>query len=566
MELFYEISIILVIATVIAGISQLLKQPLILGHIITGLLVGPQFLNFTHGSAGIESFSQLGITILLFIVGLSLSPGVIKEIGKVALVTGLGQIIFTSVIGYVLCLMFGYSPLASLYISVGLTFSSTIIVLKLINDKKDLEKLYAKISVGFLLVQDLAAIIILVLASSFGTNLDQGMLQAGKVFLAGILLTFNIFIISKNLLPRLADFFAKSQEYLFLFSIGWGFGLATLFKYIGMSIEVGALIAGIGLSITPYAQEISNKLKPLREFFLVMFFVLLGLHMNLNSISSYIIPALVFSAFILIGNPIIVIILMEALGYNKKTSFMAGLAVAQISEFSLIMVLLGVSLGHLDERVLSMMTVVGIITISLSSYMFIFSEKIFPYIEKHIGFVKPKKQIEEYDLFSSYDVVLFGGNRIGYDFIDKFKHLQKKFLIVDYDPDVVKAMVKKGLNCRYGDAEDGEFLEELNLAETKMVISTVPSYDDTEFLVKSIRKNSDKVIIIVMSHSIDEALKLYEVGATYVILPHFIGGQYAAQIAKGADFDIQNLAQHRTDHIQYLQHRKELGHTHPKHI
>lgn len=572
MEFFVELAAVIVIATAIAGVMRLLKQPLIMGHILTGLIVGPQILGlFQDGDTHtFEAFSQLGVAILLFIVGLSLSPKVIKEVGKAALLTGLGQITFTSIIGFLLARAFGYSTVTSFYIAFALAFSSTIIIMKLIADKKDLGKLYAKIAIGFLLVQDVVATLLLVgitTISQEGNLLSVGLLT----LLKGILVAALLVVVSSKILPKLGDFFAKSPEYLFLFSIAWGFGLAALFKQLGFSIEVGALMAGVALSVSPYAQEIGAKLKPLRDFFIIMFFILLGSGMVLAQVQELIVPVLVLSVFVLVGNPLIVMTLMGLLGYTKKTGFLAGLAVAQISEFSLILALLGFKVGHLEQSTVSLLTLVGLITIAGSTYLVMYAEKIYPKVaplltifeKKH----RRKKELRTGD--GIYDVVLFGCNRTAYDFVELFGGLGKKFLAVDFDPNLIKNLKKKKINCRYGDMEDPEFLDELNLENTKLIVSTVPDFEASLFLLAHVRKmlKNEEAVMLVISYDIEEALKYYENEATYVILPHFLGGELAAAIAEGSEeagFDVSKLVRKRKNHINYLNERKRLGHKHPK--
>jgi len=320
---------------VVFGVSvvvRLLKQPLIIGYILSGVLVGPLVFNLVHESTPLGVFSDMGIAFLLFIVGLHLSPKVIKEVGKVSLVTGIGQLVFTSLIGYLICILLGFNKIVSLYIAVALTFSSTIIIMKLLSDKDSLEKLYGKISIGFLLVQDLAAILILIVVSSLSNGFSGGSLIFSTIF-KGILLFAILYPIGHFVLPRFTNFFAKSQEFLFIFAVSFGFGLSLLFLYAGFSLEVGALFAGIMLSMSSYSFEISSKLKPLRDFFIISFFIVLGSRMVFSDISNLILPAIILSLFILIGNPIVVMALMGLLGYSKKTGFMAGLTVAQISEF-----------------------------------------------------------------------------------------------------------------------------------------------------------------------------------------------------------------------------------------
>jgi Kef-type K+ transport system membrane component KefB len=561
METFVEISLILGIATVFAGIMRLFKQPLILAYILTGVIVGPQFLNLMKHAELVEVFSTLGISILLFIVGLGLSPKVVRQVGKVALITGLGQILFTTAFGFLIAKAFGYSLTPALYIAIALTFSSTIIILKLLSDKRDLEKLYGRVAIGFLLVQDVAATLILLIVSAFASSESISTVVLMSL-LKGFGLTVVLYLVSAYVLPKLGDFFAQSNEFLFLFSVGWGFGMATLFQYVGFSIEIGALIAGVTLSATPYSQEISTRLRPLRDFFIIMFFVVLGSSLVLTNVGPMFVQALLFSLFVLFGNPLIVIILMGMLGYNRKTGFQAGLTVAQISEFSLILVVLGLSVGHVTQEVLSLVTLVGLITIAGSTYMILYSEKIYPYLSPFLGIFEKNQPIKEIDTLLNYEVVLFGCDRVGYDFIDSFKDLGSQFLCIDYNPDIVKQLQEAGVNCAYGDVEDAELLDELAVDEAKLVVSTIPDHDSSLFLLKHLKKNPD-IIVILLSNGLEEALELYDMGADYVLLPHFVGGRHIAQLVNQIGYDTKHFNLEKTKQVEYLRERASLGHAHP---
>ncbi len=563
MEVFIELSIILGITVLVAGITRLLKQPLIIGYILTGIIVSPYFLNIVNSTETIKVFSQIGVALLLFIIGLSLSPKVIKEVGKVSLVTGIGQIIFTSLIGFFISRALGFTMIVSFYIAIALTFSSTIIIMKLLSDKKDTEKLYGKISIGFLLVQDIFVIVLLMVISSFSGNLSMENISLGTIMI-GVLLIAGFVLVSIYILPHLSKFFAKSQEFLFLFSIGWGLGLAALFYYLGFSMEIGALIAGVALSVSPYNYEISSKMRPLRDFFIILFFILLGSQMVFGNISHLIVPAVIFSLFILIGNPLIVMILMGILGYKKKVGFQAGFTVAQISEFSLILITLGVSAGHLTGEILSLVTIIGLITISGSTYLITYSDKIYPYLSRYLSIFEREKLRDDVPESKGYDLILFGYNRIGYDLLKSFKKLKKRFLVVDYNPETNSELSNGGIECIYGDVDDEEFLNGLNLTETKLVVSTIPEFETNMLLVSKIRQINKDAIVIVISHNIEEANELYKIGATYVLMPHFLGGSHASMMIEEYKLDVDKFLKERRKHIKYLKTRKRLGYEHPK--
>ncbi|HJX49901.1 MAG TPA: cation:proton antiporter [Candidatus Nanoarchaeia archaeon] len=560
---FIQFGLILLVVFGVSLVIRLLKQPLIIGYIISGILVGPLFFNLINGSETISVFSEMGIAFLLFIVGLHLSPKVIKEVGKVSLVTGLGQIIFTSIIGYFIGVMLGFSVITSIYIAIALTFSSTIIIMKLLSDKDALEKLYGKISIGFLLVQDLAAILILIVVSSLsnGTNVSNLFFST---ILKGLAIVALLIPIAYYFLPKMEDFFAKSQEFLFLFSLSWGFALAMLFLYAGFSIEVGALIAGIMLSMSPYSYEISSKLKPLRDFFIIFFFIILGSQMVFGDISNLIVPAIIFSLFILIGNPLIVMVLMGLLGYSKKTGFMAGLTVAQISEFSLILIALGVRVGHLSNEILSFVTLIGLITIAGSTYMIIYSDSIYNKISKSLSIFERKDIQEKKIAKKNYKYILLGHNRIGFSIIKAFSRITNNFLVVDYNPEIVRDLRKMRIRAVYGDVDDSEFLEDIGISKASLIVSTVPDIETNHLILDVLKRNKSSAIKILTARQISDAVELYNSGADYVILPHFLGGEYTAKLIRGAKDDKSVYEKEKIKELKILKERFLKKQDHPE--
>jgi len=234
--------------------------------------------------------------------------------------------------------------------------------------------------------------------------------------------------------------------------------------------------------------------------------------------------------FIVVVKPLLVTLILELMGYNRKTAFFTGVGLAQISEFSLILLMLGLRFGHVSEETLSLVTILAFASIALSTYFISYVEKIYPLFIPLISIFERKK-IKSDDFFAKpYEVILFGCNRSGYDFIKIFKFFGKKFLAVDFDPEIIKQLNSRGINCCYGDAEDSEFLEEVNIAKAKIVVSTIPEYETNAFLVSKIRAENGNSIVFLICYNIDEAIKLYERGATYVILPHFISGEFAAKL------------------------------------
>ncbi|MBU2652644.1 MAG: cation:proton antiporter, partial [Bacteroidetes bacterium] len=388
-QIFIELSIIIVVTMILAGFAKMLKQPMIIAYIASGLILSPYGLNVVNSHDTVGTFSQMGIAFLLFMVGLSLSPRIIKTVGKISVITGLGQILFTSGIGFVIARLLNFSYIEAIYIAIALTFSSTIVIMKLLSDKKDLETLYGKIATGFLIVQDIVAMFILIFIASLSAdgNIYNIIIQSTLKVVGSITL---VLLIGYYVLPKILKKIADSSEFIMLFSIAWCLALASALHQIGLSIEIGALLAGVSLSISPYRHEIASRIRPLRDFFLLMFFVFLGTQMEFSNFGNYWLAIIIFSTFILIGNPLIVMALMGFSRYTKKTGFLAGLTVAQISEFSLILIALGIKMGHISPDILSLVTVTGLITIGGSTYFIMYGKKIYKKISPYLDFFERK--------------------------------------------------------------------------------------------------------------------------------------------------------------------------------
>ena len=562
MSLFIELSILIVIATLVAIVMRSLKQPLLIGHIATGIIVGPIVLSLITSTETLHLFSEIGVAILLFIVGLHLHPQTMKKFGKVSLITGFGQVIFTSLAGFLVCIALGFSTLVSVYVGIALAFSSTIIIMKLVADKGDIESLYGKISIGFLLVQDIIAILLLffipIIAEGDFTVATIGTLLVKMFATFGIL-----YFIAHRYLPKISRFMSNSKELLFLFTIAWGLGIASIFKILGFSIESGALIAGITLANLPTRDEIGARLTPLRDFFIVMFFILLGAQMEITAIATLIVPAIILSALILIGNPLILMTIMGMLGYKKKTSLQTGFTVAQISEFSLILIALGFKLGHVDQYIVSLVTLVGLITIFGSTYLILYSDRIYVYLEKFLSLFEKKQATEPEFEEKQYEVILFGCNRIGHNFVEELKNSKLSFLVVDHDPYIIEKIESENEDARFGDASDVNTLESLLLMQTNIVISTIPHEEINMLIYQKLKDANPQAIFITVATSIKDAMMHYENGVDYVVLPHFLGAHHAAQVVMDLKNNKEAYTKLRNKHIINLNTHLEAGHEHP---
>lgn len=536
---------------VVAIVMQAIRLPLILGHLITGMLVGPLVLNIAKSEDTLTVFSKLGITALLFIVGLGLNPNVMRDVGKVSALVGLGQVIITSIAGWGLGLLLGLSSFYSLVLAVAFTFSSTIIVSKILADRNDAGKLYGKIAIGCLLVQDLVATLVLIFATSFLS--DQDTMQAFTQLLTrGAVAIMVLYAIGRWIVPRITPLFAASQEFLFLFTIGWGVGLAAIFQQAGLGLEIGALAAGITLAASPYHFEISAKMKLVRDFFIILFFILLGSHLSFAGVEKHVWSALAYSAFVLLGNPLIVMMIMGLMGYTKKTGFYTGLTVAQISEFSLLLIMMGVQAGKVPADLLALSTLVAMITIAGSTILILNADALYMRLSPWLSLFERRKLRREQGRLLRMEAILFGCHRVGQDILHSIRKTTKRVLVVDFDPKVIEDLTARKIPCRYGDAEDNEFLDEIGFKETSLIVSTLPDIQANLLILAKAKKEQPEASVILTAQSVPDANVLYKEGASYVILPHFLGGNQAALMLERIGADKKKIALERKRHQAHL--------------
>ncbi len=549
-SIFTQLSIVLGIGALIAIIMKFLRQPLIIGYIITGIVVGPSVFGLISADAEntFQSLSKIGITLLLFIIGLGMNASVIKSLGKVALLTTITVILLVGSTGHAIALLLGYDNQTSIVLGVALLFSSTIIVLKALSDKREATRLYGQIAVGILLVEDLVATIALVgvaAAGSGGVTIESISILIVKGIAMGVLL----FAASRFVMPQLGRQFAKTQELLFLFSIAWGLLIASLFHYVGFSHEVGALFAGVALAGLPYATEMAAKLKPLRDFFIVLFFVSLGATFSFGSIINNLVPAFLLALIVMIGKPLFVLTVVGAQGYTKLTSFKAAVHLSQISEFSIIFVIVAHTSGLVNDTAVSVITLVALITIAISSYYMKYDDQLYRRLEKYLKFFERKTIKERKQKHALYPIILFGYHKGGHEFMRTFRDMHQRYLIVDYDPDVIEHLEEQGIRHAYGDATDEEFLEEINAGKAKLAVSMITVFESNKALLGYINRFEPRTTFICHANNYDEAAELYRRGASYVMLPHFLGSERISAYIKQHGFNPQSFERYREKHI-----------------
>ena len=541
---FVQTALVLILAAAVGFIGSKLKQPLIVSFIAVGVLAGPYGLDLINDPHSLELLAEIGICILLFIVGLKLDLVMIRTMGRIALATGLGQVLFTSLGGFGLARLLGLDVTAAIYVAVALTFSSTIIIVKLLSDKREIDALHGRIAIGFLIVQDLAVVLAMIALSAYGAGAageDTLLWKFGYVILYGLGFLGVVLVLMRRFLPWLLQQLARVPELLVLFAIAWAVGLAAFGDWLGFSKEVGAFVAGVSIASTPFRDAIGSRLISLRDFLLLFFFIHLGSTLNLSLLGGEVLPAVVFSLFVLIGNPLIVMAIMGRMGYRKRTGFLAGLTVAQISEFSLILIGLGASLGHVDQGTVGLVTLVGLITIGLSTYMILYSGPLYRLVapglsifERRVPFSEETPDEQDALALPRVDVLMFGMGHYGGSIARGLLKRGQRVIGVDFDPQILRYWREQNVHVLYGDMADPDLLEHLPIRRTRWVLAAAPDRQTTTALVNLLRAAHYPGKLALTARTRADAEHFESLGADLVLRPYADAAEQAVDALNAA--------------------------------
>ncbi len=525
-DYLHDLGLILVAGVLFVGIAAKIRMPSIVAYILAGLFLGPLtgLLSFTDS---LELISEVGIALLLFLVGLELSLAKIRDVGPVALVAGIGQVVFTAVIGYVVCILIGFTMMESVFLAIGLTFSSTVVVVKLLDQKKELNSLYGRIAVGIFLVQDLVVIIALTFLAGLGhgEELSVPELTRGLAWSFGgmFVLLAAMLLASRYILPKPFGWAARQPEMLLIWSLCWCFLVVGSAYAMNLSVEIGAFLAGISLAQFRFSDDLRRRVHPLMNFFIAVFFVSLGIRMEFGPVGAHLGSALALALFVLIGNPFIFMIIISRMGYSEKTAFKTSVTVAQISEFSFIFAAMGVATGLIDDSILGITALVGIITIGISSYMILYSDQLYGWCRRwkllqpfRAGDKDPKEDTPP--RVRRDHIIVVGMNALGRAIAKRLHDAGNPTLAIDIDPAKLE-----GLKCEtmLGNVEFQSVLDEAGIDHVALLVSALQIEDTNHLLAHQCQSRG----IPCAMHAFDLSVidDLVDLGVDYLMYPRVEG-------------------------------------------
>lgn len=528
-NIFIQLAVILTISSALGFITYKLKLPLLIAYLVTGLLLSAAASFDVSKSLALSFLPDIGIAFVLFLVGMELDLRELKSFGKQILTAGILQVIISGTMGTYLAQSFGFGLREAMLMGVGLAFSSTLVVVKILLDRKDLTSLYGKLSVGVLLLEDLIAVLILLAMSSsllFSTGTED--ILPVSIFIIKVIVLFSIaLLINRLILSRVFKAVSDSGELLFLTALAWCFGFVTVAVLMGFSVIIGAFLAGVALASSPYHFQIQGKIKPMRDFFIALFFVYLGTRVNFSNNFSIYPLILIFSAYAVLVKPVIFLLLFGIFGFKKHTMFRTAINLSQVSEFSLIILLVGFKMNLVSQDALTVIALSSVISFVASSLMISQSKNIYRMISSLISFFERKRHPvleEEGDRKLIDHVVVIGAHRVGGEIVRFLKREKHPMVVLDFNPHQVEIMLSQEIPVIYGDVSDPEVLDLLSLDEAKMIISTSPELEANKTLLENLKVRKINIPVIARAETMKDARSLYRAGADFVIFPEVMAG------------------------------------------
>ena len=510
-----SLGIIAICAAVMVMAGRILRMPTIVVYLLCGILIGP-VLGWVGVDEGLELVSETGIALLLFLVGLELSIGKVRDVGKVALIAGFIQVVLTAGLGLLLAKAMGFGLATSLFLAAAMTFSSTVVVVKLLEGKGELESLYGRIGLGVLLVQDVVVIVMLTFLAGFSGDasgvdvaaVGQGLLKA---FAGMVILLVVALVSSKYLLPKPFKWAARSPDVLLIWALSWCFLMVLGAHYFHLSVEVGAFLAGMSLAQLPYNEDLRRRVNPLMNFFIAVFFVTLGIRMDLGGATNYIGEVFGFSAFVLLVKPLLFLAILGWLGYGRKTSFLTGVTLAQTSEFSFILAGLAMSKGLIGGEILLVSALVGVVTIAVSSYMIIYNHGLFAWALRggvlRWKFLDGKPEVTDRIVHAGEHleghVIVVGMNTLGRSLVRRLVAKGEDVLAVDTDPSKLDGLPGRSL---LGSVGYLSVLQEAGYARAKLIVSALQIEETNDLLAYRAKSVDVACAIHVVDLSVIENL------------------------------------------------------------
>ncbi|MFB6292131.1 MAG: cation:proton antiporter [Candidatus Nanohaloarchaea archaeon] len=510
--------VVVLVATALAFLARKTRQPTIIAYALTGIILGPVFLDAVTKTELTTFLSELGLALLLFLIGLEIDIEDVREIIRPTLLIAVGQMAATGALGYIVASLLGFALVESLFVGAAAAFSSTAVVVKLLTDKDEITSLPGKLDVGILLIQDVVVVVLLAVMNTEARTLGKVALHLGEVAALISLVGLVSLASSRYLLPRLFKKISGNQHAFFIHGVAWAFLLISLTAYLGISREIGAFIAGVSLGQLPYSSELRERVRPLTDFFMAIFFINFGLGLA-PSITASVTEALLAAAVLIVGKFVIMFSLIDRANFTPETSFKASINMVQTSEFSLILAAVALSAGFIGQGTAGFISMVALLTMSVSSYIITYSEPLHSRFEHLLErFESDEKQDFEVRELEDHALVI-GYDELAKKVLEVLEQHYEQVVVVDRNSDNTQELATSDYEYIYGDFKHGEIRKASAVKDAGLVMSFSPEVWVNR---KILEETDDDATVFVKTDKIEDAAELYELGAHYVIIKNIL--------------------------------------------
>jgi Kef-type K+ transport system membrane component KefB len=539
--LLRDIALGIVFAAVLGHVARLLRQPLLLGYIAGGILLSSQMgFGLVTSAQSIELISEIGLILLLFIIGLEIDLRELGRLGRSMLALGVGQFVVNSMLGIAFFAWLGYrvgeGRFDLVYLAIVISLSSTLIVVKLLHEKFELKILSGRLTLGVLVVQDIWAILFMAVQPSLD---EPGVLRIAQSIAGGGVLVGVAFLASRHVLAPLLEASARRPELVLISSVAWCFGISGFANQLGLSREMGALIAGVSISAFPYGSDVISKVTGVRDFFVTLFFVALGMKVPVPT-GEVLGHALLIVLFVFASRFVAVVPAAALLGEGLYAGTVTALNLAQISEFSLVILTLGTGYGHVSEGAGAVVLTAMILTSLVSPYVITWNDRLARLLLRPFerGRARGSAGPAAGAARAAPEIVLLGHFRIAQAVLDLVEaqapDLKNRIMLVDYDANRAHGVIARGFRWEYGDLANPDALEHLGIAEARVVVTTISDTFlkgiSTRRLVGNLRRLAPRAMIVMTGEEKTDAEDLLRAGADHVLIPGEITGERILQL------------------------------------
>lgn len=544
--------LMIIFGAAIALVAKKLNQPILLGYVLAGLLIGPAVLGLIADANEVSFIADIGLIFLMFIIGLELDLSKLKDIGKISVAIGTLQVIIVTAVAALIALPLGFTFIQGLYLGLVISFSSTLIVVKTLTDIKEIDTLHGELALGILVIQDVLAIIGLSLLGALSTGSSAhssisflGLLEKITTIHIpnSIALIFNLilfaavaYLFTKYLMPKTFKEAISSSELLFVVTIAIVFLLSYIAGFFELSYAMGAFLAGIALSTATYSHEIIGKMKPLKDFFIILFFVSLGMQIAFSNFVNQITLIIFLIVGALILKPIVTFFILKLFKYNNRTAFLVSIHLAQVGEFGMVLIASGAA-SFATTPVLTGVVITTILTMTLTVYVIKYDEELYQFARPFIApfdTIFGTKEEAHRNVPEKYqpDIVIIGVNSTTAEAIETLG-TKRKILVIDYNPAKIVSYKERGIPIICSDALNLELYESVDFSKTQVVVSVIHEANKNQFLIKKLRElqhDQKRIAIIVTAPTEEWGRKLYKQGATLVLIPDVMGRRMLSEL------------------------------------